>query len=105
MAHQQINYGGSTVNVYVPGQLLVFGSMMFCADSTGHLASIDNYAQAQIITFGGLEYTVDLHGKLVLSGRTPDRLGDLTVTGGSTPEPISLEGVGFGTSASPEDVT
>jgi hypothetical protein len=65
--------------------------MSFCADSTGHLATIENYAPDQIITFGGLEYTTDSRGELVLSGWTPGRISDLANTRGSTSKRISSE--------------
>ena len=44
MAHLQIYCGTGYGNVYVPGQLILFSSMIFCADSAGDLASIENYA-------------------------------------------------------------
>jgi hypothetical protein len=44
MAHLEINCGNGCEGTYVPGQLFVFGSMTFYADSTGHLATVENYA-------------------------------------------------------------
>ena len=94
MAHLQINYDSSYGGIFVPGQLFVFGSMVFCADSAGHLAPVENYAPDHVVTFGSLEYTTDSHGELVLLGWTPDQIEGLSDNGGSTPEPISLEDVG-----------
>lgn len=71
MAHLPINRDNDCVNIYVPGQLFVFGSMTFYADSASHLASMENYAPSRIVTFGGLEYTTDARGKLILTSWTP----------------------------------
>jgi hypothetical protein len=71
MAHLQINCANAHGDVFAPGQLFVFGSIVFCTDSMGHLTSIENYAPGRIMTFGGLEYMADSHGELILSGWTP----------------------------------
>jgi hypothetical protein len=73
--------------------------MIFYADSVGHLAPIENYAPDQIVTFGGLEYTMDSHGELVLSGWTPGRIEGLSDFGGLTLKLISLEDIGLGSPA------
>ena len=93
MAHLQINCGSGYGDIFVPDQLFIFGSMVFCADSSGHLASVENYALDHVITFGGLEYTMDSHGELVLTGWTPGQNEGSAGIGGSAPEPISFEDV------------
>ena len=90
MAHLQINCIKGCGDVYAPGQLFVFGSMVFCADSMGHLTSVKNYAPGRIVTFGGLEYTTDSRGELILSGWTPSRIESSAGSGGSTLEPNSV---------------
>ena len=74
-----------------PANFFVLGSMIFCANSTGYLATVENYAPDQIVTFGGLEYTMDSHGELVLSGWTPNRISGLANTRDSISEWISFE--------------
>jgi hypothetical protein len=57
MSHLQINYGTGCEDIFVPDQLFMFGSMIFSADSAGHLAPVENYTPYQIMTFGSLDYT------------------------------------------------
>ena len=109
MAHLQINCANGHRDVYALIQLFVFGSMVFCADSTGHLTSVENYAPGRIVTFGGLEYTMDSHGELILSGWTPGRIESSAGSGGSTLEPnfvtASLETPDAATPASLSPIT
>ena len=65
-AHLQINCSNGRGIVYAHRKLVVFDTMIFCTDSIGHMASVENYTPCRIMNFGGLEYTVDSHGKLVL---------------------------------------
>ena len=94
MAHLQINCGSGYGDIFVPGQLFVFGSMVFCADSSGHLASVENYAPDHVITFGSLEYTANSRGELVLTGWMPGRIESLADIEGTVPEPTSIVDVG-----------
>ena len=81
MAHLKINCSNGLGSVFAPGQLFVFGSMVFCPDTTGHLASVENYAPGRIVTFSGLEYTTDSRGELVLLGWAPNRIENLPDSG------------------------
>lgn len=58
------------MDLFVPGQLFAFGSIMLHADSTGHLDQIDNFAPERQIRFGHLEYVTDAWGDLVFTGFT-----------------------------------
>ena len=57
-----ISYGG----IFLPGQLLAFGSVVLHADSNSHLDQVDCFALDQMIGFGNLEYTADSLCDLVL---------------------------------------
>ena len=76
--------------------------MVFYIDSTGHLASVENYASSQIVTFRGLEYTAESRGELVPSGWMRGRVEGLPNIVGSTLKPISLKDIGSGPLAPPE---
>ena len=103
MAHLEINCGTRHGGAYVPGQLLVFESMIFCAHSTDHLVSIRNYAPGRIVTFEGLEYTTDSHGEVILSGWMLGRVEDSSDIEGSTPKPISFKDIRQSFLAPPEE--
>lgn len=62
---------GSLVDVSAidtPSQILVFDSMSFIAESTGHVGPVKTYAPYRIVRFSNLEYIADSHGKLVIQG-------------------------------------
>ena len=48
--------------VFLPGQIFVFGGFALRANSLGHLAQIDNYAPGHQISFGNLDYVADIRG-------------------------------------------
>ena len=45
--------------VFLPGQIFVFGSFALRANSLGHLEQIDSYAPSHQISFGNLDYVAD----------------------------------------------
>ena len=48
--------------VFLPGQIFVFGGFALWANSLGHLEQIDNYAPGHQIRFRNLNYTADIRG-------------------------------------------
>ena len=63
-------------DIFVLGQLFVFGGIVLHAYLTGHLGCADNFAPNQVLMFGSLEYTADTQGDLVLSGWISDQFED-----------------------------
>ena len=57
--------------VFLPGQIFVFGGFALRANSLGHLEQIDNYAPGHQISFGNLDYVADIRGDLIFQGFTP----------------------------------
>ena len=51
--------------VFLPGQIFVFGGFALQANSLGHLEQIDSYAPGHQVRFGSLNYTVDIRGDLI----------------------------------------
>ena len=56
--------------VFLPGQIFVFGSFALRANSLGHLEQIDSYAPGHQISFGNLDYVTDTRGDLIFQGFT-----------------------------------
>ena len=54
--------------VFLPGQLFVFGGFVLRANSLGHLEQIDSYAPGHQVRFGSLNYIMDIHGDLIFDG-------------------------------------
>ena len=46
--------------VFLPGQIFLFGSFALRANSLGHLEQIDSYAPGHQISFGNLDYVADV---------------------------------------------
>ena len=46
--------------VFLPGQIFVFGGFALRANSLGHLEQIESYAPGHQVGFGNLNYTVDI---------------------------------------------
>ena len=46
--------------VFLPGQIFVFGGFALWANSHGHLEQIDSYAPGHQISFGNLDYVADI---------------------------------------------
>ena len=57
--------------VFLPGQIFVFGGFILRANSLGHLEQIDSYAAGHQVRFGSLNYTVDIRGDLIFDGFEP----------------------------------
>ena len=53
--------------VFLPGQIFVFGGFVLRANSFGHLEQIDSYAPGHQVRFGNLNYTADIHGDSIFS--------------------------------------
>ena len=56
--------------VFLPGQIFVFGGFALWANSLGHLEQIDSYAPGHQISFGNLDYVADIRGDLIFQGFT-----------------------------------
>ena len=48
--------------VFLPGQIFVFGGFILRANSLGHLEQIESYAPGHQVRFGNLNYTADICG-------------------------------------------
>ena len=54
--------------VFLPGQIFVFGGFALRANSLGHLEQIESYAPCHQVRFGSLNYTTDIRGDLIFDG-------------------------------------
>ena len=54
--------------IFLPGQVFVFGGFALRANSLGHLEQIESYAPCHQVTFGSLNYTTDIRGDLIFDG-------------------------------------
>ena len=54
--------------VFLPGQIFVFGGFVLRANSLGHLEQIESYAPGHQVRFGNLNYTADIRGDLIFDG-------------------------------------
>ena len=54
--------------VFLPGQIFLFGSFALRANSLGHLEHIDSYAPGCQVRFGSLNYVADIRGDLIFDG-------------------------------------
>ena len=57
--------------VFLPGQIFVFGGFVLRTNSLGHLEQIDSYAPGHQVRFGSLNYAADIHGDLIFDGFEP----------------------------------
>ena len=57
--------------VFLPGQIFVFGGFVLRANSLGHLEQIESYAPGHQARFGNLNYTTDIRGDLIFDGFEP----------------------------------
>ena len=57
--------------IFLPGQIFIFGCFVLRANSLGHLEQIDSYAPSHQVRFGSLNYTADIHGDLIFDGFEP----------------------------------
>ena len=51
--------------VFLPGQIFIFGGFALRANSLGHLEQIESYAPGRQVRFGSLNYTADIRGDLI----------------------------------------
>ena len=71
MAPSIINNDTVQGEIFLPGQIFVFGGFALRADSLGHLEQIDSYAPGHQVRFGNLNYTTDIRGDLIFDGFGP----------------------------------
>ena len=57
--------------VFLPGQIFVFGGFVLRANSLGHLEQIESYATGRQVRFGSLNYTADIRRDLIFDGFEP----------------------------------
>ena len=57
--------------VFLPGQIFVFGGFVLRANLLGHLEQIESYAPGHQVRFGNLKYIADIHGDLIFDGFEP----------------------------------
>ena len=57
--------------VFLPGQIFVFGGFVLWSNSLGHLEQIDIYAPGHQVRFGSLNFTADIRGDLIFNGFEP----------------------------------
>ena len=57
--------------VFLPGQIFVFGGFALRANSLGHLEQIDSYAPGRQVRFGSLNYVAHIHGVLIFERFEP----------------------------------
>ena len=54
--------------VFLPGQIFVFGGFALRANSLGHPEQIESYAPGHQVRFGNLNYTANIRGDSILDG-------------------------------------
>ena len=57
--------------VFLPGQIFMFGGFTLRSNSLGHLEQIDSYSPDHQVRFGNLNYTADIRGDLIFNGFGP----------------------------------
>ena len=57
--------------VFLPGQIFIFGGFALRANSLGHLEQIKSYAPGRLVRFGSLNYTADIRGDLISTDSSP----------------------------------
>ena len=57
--------------VFLPGQIFVFGGFILRANSLGHLEQVDSYTPGHQVRFGSLNYTADIRRDLIFDGLKP----------------------------------
>ena len=71
MASSIIRNDATQGEVFLPGQIFVFGGFALRANSLGHLEQIKSYAPGHQVRFGSLNYTADIRGDLIFDGFEP----------------------------------
>ena len=57
--------------VFLPGQIFIFGGFVLRANSLDHLEQIKSYAPGRHVRFGNLNYTANIRGDLIFDGFEP----------------------------------
>ena len=57
--------------IFLPGQIFLFGGFALRANSLGHLEQIESYAPGRQVRFGSLNFTADIRGDLIFDGFEP----------------------------------
>ena len=68
MAPSIIGNKAAMGEVFLPGQIFVFGGFALRANSLVHLEQIDSYAPGHQIRFGNLDYVADIRVDLIFQG-------------------------------------
>ena len=93
--------------IFLPGQIFVFGGFALRANSLGHLEQIDSYAPGHQVRFGSLNYVADIRGDLIFAGfetaatapghldkhdqnRSPDRIQEMVPFAATTFNPEQI---------------
>ena len=71
MAPSVIYNNAALGEVFLPGQIFVFGSFALRANSLGHLEQIDSYSPGHHVRFGSLNFMADICGDLIFDGFEP----------------------------------
>ena len=71
MAPSIIGNDATQGEVFLPGQIFVFGGFVLRANSLGHLEQIESYTPGHQVRFGNLNYTADIRGDLIFDGFEP----------------------------------
>ena len=57
--------------VFLPGQIFIFGGFVLRANSLGHLEQIKSYTPVHQVRFGNLNYIADIRGDSIFGGFEP----------------------------------
>ena len=57
--------------IFLPGQIFIFGGFTLRANSLGHLEQIDSYAPGHHVRFGSLNFVADVRRDLIFDGFEP----------------------------------
>ena len=68
MAPSIIYNNAAMKEIFLPGQIFVFGGFALRANSVGHLEQIDSYAPSHQISFRNLNYVAAIRGDLIFQG-------------------------------------
>ena len=57
--------------VFLLGEIFLFGGFALRANSVGHLEQIESYTPGHQVRFGNLNYTADIRGDFIFDGFEP----------------------------------
>ena len=66
-----INNNAVQGEIFLPGQIFVFGGFALRANSLGQLEQIESYAPDRQVRFGSFNFTADIRGDLILDRFEP----------------------------------